>query len=145
MSIPQTKTYTVAVVVGIAQLLATAGVGTYDPDAVVSTLERPIVHGDIPESADVAFAVNHYLDVAQGVGVWDSFVQVRVRGTTNPLDSLRLLDAVTNALHDQTHVDLGPVRATRIMRDTMARFVDGSGRYGYTINFRIRGARVPGI
>lgn len=135
-----------SVVDGMARILAAAGIGQYDPAAVLDPSQTPIAVAAIPESPDTAVAVTTYPggpepDSRNG---WEyPRLQVRVRAL-NPLDALDLDRACYEALQEAA----GDLGAGLFLQDCYALQseaqplgVDANGRHEFTRNYQLSVAR----
>ena len=91
-----------ALLVGAAQLLATAGVGVYDPARTwtAADTETAIVLGELPQDPPNAVALEFY-PVRDDPKTTDSTaaIQIRDRGDENPVTVLDRDDVIFDALH----------------------------------------------
>jgi Bacteriophage minor capsid protein len=127
---------------GVAELLDTQGVGTYDETGPLPAGSTGIVLGRLPDGPDRALALTTY-----PVGDDDSTdsitgVQVRIRAGTNPLDVLDLSDAVFNALHNRRSWTARGVRVEISWRNSEAWIgQDQQGRMERSANYYVRTVR----
>ncbi|MFG2076978.1 minor capsid protein [Nonomuraea maritima] len=97
------RTFTRDLLTGIAQMLAAAGVGDWDPDGVYATEQTGLTIGGLPTSPDAAIALAMYgsgtsMDDVENA---DTVVQVqfRMRGGPDP----RIVDDLADGVYDQVH------------------------------------------
>jgi len=130
---------------GMADILETAGVGTYDPAAPPATAtETPvIVCGRLPTQPDRAVALSAYPVALDPIlPNAEIGVQVRVRGTTAPAVALDLDDAVISALTGLTGLLFGAVPVSQIVfRSGSDIGVDSAGRHERVTNWAVYAER----
>lgn len=131
--------WTTDLLTGVAEHLAAAAVGTWNPDpaAVYPDDVVAIVLGRAPTRPDQALILNTYpvrggvlSDVTQGI-------QVRCRGPATP--DIRpvtdLADAVHQALHGAHDLTLGGIPVARVVQASRAWIgADENGREEITVN-----------
>lgn len=136
-----------AVLDGIGQLLDTAGVGVYDPAAVIPAGSVPITVGDMPPDFDSAVTINTYPggpepDTRNG---WEfPRLQVRVRAL-NPLDALDLDRAAFNALQAAPGKYPTPLPGgswwlqdcAAVQSEAQPLGIDPNGRHEYVRNYQL--------
>lgn len=93
---------------GLAEYLAAAGIAVYRPTGIYHDGETGIVIGTVPASPPRVVVLTPY-PLSDDVDQADSVLglQVRARGASgDPREVLDLVDAVFDALHGATHLDL---------------------------------------
>lgn len=137
--------YTVSVLEGMAQDLASAGAGEYrGPDGVFGDNEdvRAIVFAVMPPAPSEAIVLTAYDDQPGQVAVNEVFVQVRSRVGSNPFDGSDLTDLIRDTFHRRTGVVYGTARFNLILQESFAYLgPDANGRLEYTQNFKLTGNR----
>ena len=111
------------VMVGVAQLLAAANVGTFRPSGVYSTGETGIIFKIMPDGTNVpdrVIVLNAFILTADVSIPFDRYLlQVALRGVrNNPLDVDDLGDAVFDVLHGATYKPFGSAVAAQILFST---------------------------
>lgn len=131
---------------GLAQILADAGVGRWNPDGAAYTGEGPppIVIGSVPGQPDQVITLAAY-PVDDEVELNDSTigVQARARGDRDPRTVDALDDDVFDKLHGLANLTLSTgVRVVQIYRTSGTPLgVDGNGRHERTSNYYVQAAR----
>jgi hypothetical protein len=103
---------------GLAEYLAAAGVGTFRASGSYQSGDsNPIFIGVVPASPDRAVTLTGY-PVEDSLNLSDSTqgVQVRTRGTKDPRTTSDLADAVFDALHGLEWIELGGIRVSQARR-----------------------------
>ena len=131
--------------IGLAELLDTAGAGTYDEDDPVPEGQTAIVVMRLPESPTKIISLRTYntLDDPK-LTEREVQVQVRTRGGKNPLEALALAELVYAALHGINGVFVNaaePLHVVQMWRasetdigpDTLGRF-ERSENYTVQLN-----------
>ena len=108
------------VMVGVAQLLAAANVGTFRSSGVYSTGETGIIFKIMPDGTNVpdrVIVLNAFILTADVSIPFDRYLlQVALRGVrNNPLDVDDLGDAVNDTLHGLTAQTLGASTGVQII------------------------------
>lgn len=104
---------------GLAQMLADAGVVTYNSDGTPYTAgQTGLFFKDMPPDPDrvvvlTPFGANSDQPL---ITLGHQPVQVRCRGTADPLDVDTLADAVFTVLHGATNLTFGSVHVVQILR-----------------------------
>ncbi len=111
------------VMVGIAGLLNTAGVGKFNPSGVYSTSDTGIIFKIMPDGTGVpdrVIVLNAFVLTADVSMPFDRvLLQVAMRGLrNNPLDVDDLGDQVFNVLHGATYQTFGSASAAQILFST---------------------------
>lgn len=111
--------FTTDLLQGLAQYLATAGVGTYRSTGAYLSSETAIVFDAMPPEPDRAIVLSDY-PVSDDPSLSDSVlgIQIRTRGIADPLDVKAISDAVFNLLHGANGVNFGTVRVVEILRNS---------------------------
>ncbi len=132
--------WTTSLLEGVAELLATEGVGVWRPDGPpYTTVETGIVIAAMPPDPDRIIVLNAY-PIAEHVDQADVTigVQVRTRGTTDPRVVQNLDDAVFEALHGLSQIDLGGVSVVQMYRQSSAALGrDGADRWERSSNYYV--------
>lgn len=122
-----TDTFTGSVLDGIAQLLATSGIGAYrtDGSSYLAT-ETAIVFGTLPQFPARCIALAYY-PVAETTSTQTGQhgVQIRTRGLEDPIDVDQLSDGVHLVLHRQRNIPLNGVTAGLIWHQSGASLGQG--------------------
>lgn len=137
--------------VGIAQHLATppaAGLWTSETAALTETLSgAPAISLiNLPTSPNRVICLTDYPLGIDDPGLTEVVVglQVRIRGTREPLDSSDVRDAVYDRLHGLAGVVLNGVVVAHILRESATPLgPDAGGRYERSENYRVHANR-PG-
>jgi len=138
--------WTTTLVSGLAEYLASAGVGTWHPDgAPYAAGETAIVLGAMPAEPARVILLNTY-PVAEDTSQADVTVgvQVRTRGGSDPRDVVDLDDAVWELLHGAERLDLGGVLVVQIYRRSSAALGqarDATARWERTSNYYLDAMR----
>lgn len=114
--------WTGRLLVGVAELLAGEGVGTWSTTAAYAAGQTGIVLKAYPPAPDRVVVLTPY-PVTDHQVLADSVtgLQIRTRGlATNPTDVDDLADAVFEALHGLTGVDIGGVQVAEMHRQSYA-------------------------
>jgi hypothetical protein len=127
--------------IGFAQLLAAAGLGTWTPSAGYPAGATGIVLDDTPETLDRAIQLSSYpVTEDTTFGGDDIGLQVIVRwGGADPLPSRRLDEQIFQALHGRSHFTLPTgLRITSCSRRSAASLgKDGSKRWSRSANYYV--------
>jgi hypothetical protein len=136
--------YTSSLLGGIAGLLVEAGVGVYQPDAVIADPETGIFRGVMPATPERALGINDYpVEDGGGTDVITG-VQIRMRAGRDPDAIADLADAVFSVLHMREHYSAGGVHVALSWRQSQAWIgQDAHGRMELTSNYYFRTSR-PG-
>ena len=135
--------FLVEIVDGLAKLLDTAGVATYQPDGVYEAGETAITDTVMPDSPDRAVVLTAY-DTANAQNLTDTtvFVQARTRAGPDPREVAALDDAVFEVLHNSGPFLFGTARVVLITRQSAAPLgADSLGRFERTSNYTVRAHR----
>lgn len=108
------------VMVGIAGLLNTAGVGKFNPSGVYATTDTGIIFKIMPDGTGVpdrVIVLNAFVLTADvSMPVDRVLLQIAYRGArNNPLDVDDIGDAVLDVLHSATYVPFGSATAAQIL------------------------------
>ncbi|TYK47155.1 minor capsid protein [Actinomadura decatromicini] len=142
--------WTTNLVVGLASHLAAAGIVRWQPTgAYAPTGLPPVFLRSLGDAPDVAVALAPYGDPeTEDAGLSDvvQAVQVRTRGTTDPVTADNLADAIWDELHGAEMLRLGEgeamVATTLIRRRSTAVLgADAAGRYERVCNYYIQASR----
>ena len=132
-----------AVVAGIATMLDAAGVGVYDPAAVIAAGQVPIAVASMPPGDGAAIVVTTYPggpEPDSRNGTEYPRLQVRVRDA-NPLDALDLDRAVFDVLQAAGGVTLAGgwwlQDCYAIQSEAQPMGVDANGRHEFTRNYQL--------
>lgn len=134
--------FTSDLLTGLAQLLDDAGVGTYSPVAA-STVEPAITVINLPPAPERVICLTDY-PVSDDPSLADVIVgvQVRIRGTRDPLVASNIRDDVYDQLHGLAGVIINGVPVAHIYRQsTIPLGPDGLGRYERTENYYVHASR----
>lgn len=126
--------------VGLAQYLASQGVGTYSPASPVPAGGTLIVFGEMPSSPDRCVALTLYASRDEPVANLSTVrVQFMLRGApNNSLDVGDLATAVFAALQGVTHHDYGTAHAVDCRRVSVVPLgMDGNKRMTRADNYEI--------
>ena len=108
------SSWTETLLVGLAELLADAGIGAFDADSIsVGTAALPAIHLiTLPEQPEHVICLTDY-PVTDDPGMTEAIVgvQVRTRGGRAPFTASQYRDGVYEQLHGRTHLVLGAVTA----------------------------------
>ncbi|MFK0062617.1 minor capsid protein [Streptomyces werraensis] len=127
---------------GVAELLDTQGVGTYDETGPLPAGATGIVLGRMPDGPDRALALTTYPVADDDSTDSVTGVQVRIRAGVNPLDVLDLSDAVFNVLHARRSWTARGVRVEISWRNSEAWIgQDQQGRMERSANYYVRTVR----
>lgn len=141
--------WTETLLTGLAQLLDTEGVGTWRPDDTYEDsdgeIQPAIVLIDLPTEPEQVICLTDYPLEDQPGGA-DAIVgiQVRIRGTRDPMVALRLRDQVYRAFHGRRNLTFDPVdpdtgeqvRIAQIYRNSATPIgPDGQGRQERSENY----------
>ena len=125
---------------GVAQRLADNGAGVYLPTGAYGPGDVAIVFRVLPQDPDRAIALSTY-DFGHDLTQPDSLIglQLRIRGTTDPLSDGEIDDVCFDVLHGLWAVDLGGVIAVSAWRQSGASLgPDESGRFVRTSNYHLQ-------
>lgn len=106
------------ILTGVAGMITTAGLGTYNPAGTYTATQTGIYFNTVPDTPDrlvtltfVAQQDDPSLPYGRGM------VQVRVRGNpADPMDTETLTDQIFAVLHGATNVQFGSTNVTQILR-----------------------------
>ena len=128
---------------GLAEHLAANDIGVWRPGGVYAAAETGIVLTSLPSSPDRVIALSYY-DVATYPGRSDVIgaVQIRARGSRDPLDVSDLHDQVHDLLHSAEDLVLGDIPIALMWRNSYLPLgPDSNGRHEATGNYYLRAAR----
>ena len=128
--------------VGLAEHLAAAGVGTWSPSGVFTAADTAIVLRVVPPTPDRVITLTPYT-VEDGVN-GDSVqgVQLRTRAAGMPTEVDDLDDEIYQALHRAEGLDFGGHHISLAWRQSHGPVgVDGEGRHVNSGNYYFRVAR----
>jgi hypothetical protein len=134
--------YTSSLLDGLAVLLQEAGVGVFDPDAVIEDPATGIFRGVMPDSPERAIGLTAY--PVEDTDLTDAItgVQFRIRAGRDPDAVDDLADAVFTALHNRQHYKAGGIHVALSWRQSQAWIgQDAKGRMELTSNFYLRTVR----
>lgn len=127
---------------GAAELLATEGVGVYDPPGVLPADVTGIVLGRLSDDPDRAIGLTTYPVADDDSTDSVTGVQARIRAGTDPLDVLTLSDAVFAVLHNRRSWTAGGVWVEISWRNSEAWIgQDTRGRMERSANYYLRTVR----
>lgn len=97
------RTFTRDLLTGLAQLLAAADVGDWDPDGVYTADQTGLTIGGLPASPDAAIALAMYGSGTSEDDVEnpDTTVQIQFRMRAGP--DPRIVDDLADGVYDQVH------------------------------------------
>lgn len=103
-------------VTDLAQHIANAGYGQWNPTGIYKDYQPPAIYlGIIPDEAGPSIALNVYSDDrSRDTATPDIRVQIRVRGTRDPRFASIVADDIFGLLHEQTDYRLD--NATSVLR-----------------------------
>lgn len=136
--------WTENLVTGLAQYLATAGVGVWRATGVYLPAETAIVYRAVPQTPDRLITLAPYPVATgyQGLADVTEGVQARIRGLVDPRDCDALGDAVYELLDGATNLTFGGVRVVHIYRQSHTSLgQDGNGRWESSSNFYVDAMR----
>lgn len=140
--------WTSDVVTGVAEMLAAAGVGVWNPTGTAyGPDDVAIVLSAVPPEPDRCITLTAYGPLANdGHGDVTLGLQVRVRGTTDPRVVLDLVDAVADVLDGLEMTAIGGVPVSQVFqRPGAAIGQDSNDRHEYSSNFYIQAQRVTAL
>lgn len=118
-------TVTEDILTGVAELIATAGIGVWNPDGVYALTDTGIFLKTMPDGTGIPDRVItlNLIPVTANVsipfGSW--FLQVACRGVrNNPLDVDRIADPIFDVLHGLTDITFGASHLTQLLFHTGA-------------------------
>lgn len=124
--------------VGFAELLRDAGLGSYNPTGTYTATQTGIFFLASPDAPDrqivlTPWTVSDNPDDAMSV----EGLQVRTRAGANPLDVMRLDDRIFGVLHNRTNFALSTgVRISQSLRRSSAALgQDASRRWSWSSNY----------
>lgn len=135
--------WTNTLMTGLAELLAAAGVGVWNPNGVYAATDIGITVGVVPQSPEQVVCLTPYqvddlpgmVDVTQGV-------QIRCRGNTDPRVVQDLADAVYDALHGATPGTLRGIQVAQVFWQSGAPLgADELGRWERSENYYVQASR----
>ncbi len=123
---------------GLAQLLAAANLGTWNPSGVYTSAQTGIVFDTIPQSPDNIITLTDYA-VSDDPTLSDSVIGVQVRTRCAGADPRPVKDldgAIFNALHGLESVDLGGVHVVSLVRRSgVSLGIDANNRWMRASNY----------
>lgn len=134
---------TAQLLVGLAELLDTAGAGTYDEDDPVAEGQTAIVLIRLPESPTKIISLRSY-DTADDpkLSERELQIQVRTRGGKSPLEALDLAELVYAAFHGINGVFVNattPVHIVQMWRSSETDMgPDSLGRFERSENYTVQ-------
>ncbi|MFI1371348.1 minor capsid protein [Streptomyces longwoodensis] len=134
--------YTSSLLDGLGVLLQEAGVGVFDPNAVIEDPATGIFRGVMPDSPERAIGLTAY--PVEDTDLTDAItgVQFRMRAGRDPDAIDDLADAVFDALHNRQHYTCGGIHVSLSWRQSQAWIgQDARGRMELTSNFYFRTVR----
>ncbi|MFE9921558.1 minor capsid protein [Streptomyces sp. NPDC005774] len=136
------ETHDVDLLVGVAELLAAEGVGTYEPSGVLPAGGTGIVLGRVPDGPDRVIGLTPYPVSDDDSTDSVTGIQVRMRAGTNPLDLIQLANSVFNVLHNRRSWDARGVWVEISWRNSQAWIgQDSRGRMELVGNYYFRTVR----
>lgn len=135
--------FTTDLLTGLAQRLALADVGAWDPDGIYHPTQTGIFLGTVPLEPDrcitlTSYQVEQAAERVEGV----TAVQVRIRAGRDPRDMDDLADAVFDQLHGLNEVTLSSAYISVMWRETsLPMGVDANNRHERADNYYARTAR----
>ncbi|AMW11610.1 hypothetical protein A4E84_20195 [Streptomyces qaidamensis] len=136
------ETHDVDLLQGVAELLAAAEVGVYDPSGALPAGATGIVLGRMPDGPDRAIALNPYPVADDDSTDSVTGVQARMRAGTNVLDLVQLANDVFSVLHNRDTWQARGVRVEISWRNSQAWIgQDTRGRMELVANYYFRTVR----
>ncbi|MGI5196582.1 minor capsid protein [Streptomyces sp. CA-288835] len=136
------ETHDANLLVGVAELLDAADVGTYDPDGVLPAGGTGIVLGKVPDGPDRAIGLTPYPVSDDDSTDSVTGIQVRMRAGSNPLDVIQLANDVFNVLHNRRSYTVHGVQVEISWRNSQAWIgQDTRGRMELVSNYYFRTVR----
>ena len=138
-----TTGWTTRLLTGLAEHLATAGIGTWRTTGVYTDGETGILIRAVPPAPDRIVTLAAY-PVASPPGMADhtTGVQVRVRAGQDPTGCDDLADAIHDLLDGAHDLTLGGIRISQITRTSYASLgQDGNRRWERSENYAIAAVR----
>ncbi|KJK40221.1 hypothetical protein UK15_07665 [Streptomyces variegatus] len=136
------ETHDVDLLQGVADLLAAAEVGVYDPSGPLPVGATGIVLGRMPDSPDRAIALNPYPVADDDSTNSVTGIQARMRAGTNVLDLVQLAEDVFTVLHNRDTWQARGVRVEISWRNSQAWIgQDTRGRMELVANYYFRTVR----
>lgn len=136
--------WTENLITGLAQYLAAAGVGVWQPNGVYTAGQTAIVYRAVPQTPDRLITLAPYpiADAYQGLADTTVGVQARIRGTTDPRVCDGIADALYELLDSATNLRLGGVAVVQIYRQSAVPLgQDGNGRWEASHNYYVDAMR----
>ncbi|WP_042170089.1 minor capsid protein [Streptomyces sp. NBRC 110035] len=135
-------THDVDLLVGVAELLAAEGVGTYDPSGALPADGVGIVLGRVPDSPDRVLGLTPYPVADDDSTDSVTGIQARMRAGTNALDVVQLANNVFTVLHNRCSWDVRGVWVEISWRNSQAWIgQDSRGRMELVANYYVRTVR----
>ncbi|MEU4171022.1 minor capsid protein [Streptomyces sp. NPDC026665] len=136
------ETHDADLLVGVAELLDTEGVGTYSPTAVLAADATGIVLGKMPDGPDRALCLTPYPVADDDSTDCVTGIQVRMRAGTDPTAVVQLANDVFTALHNRCSYYAHGVRVEISWRNSQAWIgQDSRGRMELVSNYYFRTVR----
>ncbi|MEU9640946.1 minor capsid protein [Streptomyces sp. NPDC048188] len=127
---------------GVAELLDTEGVGTYDPDAVLPADVTGIVLGKVPDGPDRVLGLTPYPVADDDSTDSVTGIQARMRWGTDAAGLVQLADDVFNVLHNRRSYTVRGVWVEISWRQSQAWIgQDTRGRMELVANYYLRTVR----
>ncbi|MFJ8146047.1 minor capsid protein [Streptomyces sp. NPDC096048] len=127
---------------GVAELLDTEGIGTYDPDAVLPADVTGIVLGKVPDGPDRVLGLTPYPVADDDSTDSVTGIQARMRWGTDAAGLVQLADDVFNVLHNRRSYRLRGVWVEISWRNSQAWIgQDTRGRMELVGNYYFRTVR----
>ena len=141
------KAFTTLMIEGLAQLLHENNLGEYPPDDGPFTGVAPaIMLKKMPQLPDEIIALNPYGNNDGILRMGTISVQIRARGTADPMRCEDILDPIFDLLHDARYLALVPgypAFSLVTRKSTTSMGVDGNGRWERADNYAFFGQRKP--
>ncbi|MEU3098506.1 minor capsid protein [Streptomyces sp. NPDC006967] len=136
------ETHDVDLLVGVAELLAAEGVGTYNPSGALPAGSTGIVLGRVPDGPDRVLGLTPYPVTDDDSTDAVTGIQARMRAGTNPLALVQLAEDVFAVLHNRRSWDARDVRVEISWRNSQAWIgQDSRGRMELVGNYYFRTVR----
>lgn len=123
---------------GVAQHLASNGIGVWKPASAYLATETGIFDTTVPQSPENAITLTQYPVEHEGHGTGSTFgIQVRARTAgRNPTTTKNLLQQVQNLLDGATHIVLGGITIVQVLWQSGANLgPDSNGRWEAADNY----------
>jgi len=134
--------YTNDLLNGLAELLASEGVGVWRPDDVIEAGEVGLFRGVVPDEPDTAIGITDYPVEDDDTTNAITAVQFRMRAGRDPNVIGDLADSVFNLLHNRRQYRVGDLYIALSWRQSQAWIgQDAQGRMELTSNYYFRTVR----